>query len=245
MPIFDIHSYFGGSVVPGVANSPVNIMAAMQERGIDAAVLMSAHAGRADPLAGNRILRKMLDQGPNLYGCLVTHVNRVEASVEVMREQMGSRKFVAMAVMGNTPGAPVTKAVADDIVNAYRRYTKPLFLFTPNADCVRTAVEIAKGYPMLKFLFLGMGGPDWRAGIAAAHSATNVLLECSGALDRSKLPAAVDALGSHRILFGSSTPHVDAAAAVGLVHDSPLTDESRRRILYDNARRLFNLVEEA
>ena len=61
-----------------------------------------------------------------------------------MREQMASRKFVAMAITANTPGAPVTKLVADEIVNAYRRYSKPLFLFTPNGDCARAALEMAK-----------------------------------------------------------------------------------------------------
>jgi predicted TIM-barrel fold metal-dependent hydrolase len=34
---------------------------------------------------------------------------------------------------------------------------------------------------------------------------------------------------------------VDAAAGLGLVEDSHLTDDARRRILSDNARRLFGL----
>src|SRR5205807_138858 len=126
---------------------------------------------------------------------------------------------------------PVTKMVADEIINAYRRYSKPLFLFTPNGECVQAALDIAKSYPMLKVVFLGMGGADWRIGIAAAHAATNVLLETSGSLDRAKLPAAVEAIGSHRILFGSGTPRVDAAAAAGLIEDSDLSDDARQKIL--------------
>jgi predicted TIM-barrel fold metal-dependent hydrolase len=239
LPIFDAHCYLGDGVVPGVANNASVITAAMQARGVDAAVLLSAHARRADPAAGNRVLKAMLEQGQNLYGCLVTHVNRVEASMTAMRELMPGRKFVGMAVSGMRPDDFVQKIVADEIVNAYRRYSKPLFLFTPNENAVQAGLEIAKGYPMLKVVFLGMGGADWRAAVAAAHAATNVYLETSGVLDRAKLPAAVAALGAHRLLFGSGFPHVDTAAALGLIEDSDLSEEARRKILSDNARRLF------
>ena len=200
---------------------------------------MSNHARFVDPLAGNRILRKVVEQGDGLYGCLITHVNRVDSSVSAMREQMPQRKFVGMAIAPARTGEPVTKILADEIINAYRRYSKPLFLFTPNAESVHEALEIARGYPMLKVIFLGMGGADWRTAIAAAHASTNVLLEIIRSLDRAKLPAAVETLGAHRILFGSSTPRVDAAAAAGLIEDSDLSADSRRRILQDNAQRLF------
>lgn len=241
MQVFDSHSSIGGSVVPGAAANPAAVIADMHARGIDGAVLFSAHARLVDPLAGNRILRKMLDQGPNLYGCLVTNTNRVDASITVMREQMSSRKFVAMAVVSPRPDEPVHKLVADEIINSYRRYTRPLYLVTPNAEAVSAALEIARGYPMLKVVLVGMGGSDWRTAIAAAHQCTNVYLETSGAFDRAKLPAAVEALGTHRIVFGSGSPHVDPAAAMGLVEDSDLSEDARRKILFDNAQKLFGL----
>ncbi len=239
--MFDIHSYFGAGLIPGTANSPAAVTAAMEERAVDEAVLMSNHARYVDPLAGNRILRKVVEHSPKLHGCVITHVNRVDSSVSAMREQMGMRKFVAMAIAPSRRDEPVTKIVADEIINAYRRYSKPLFLYTPNAAYVQAALEIARGYPALKVVFLGMGGADWRTAIVAAHTSTNVMLETSGALDRAKLPAAVEAIGAHRILFGSGTPRVDAAAAAGLIEDSALSDDARRKILIDNARRLFRL----
>jgi hypothetical protein len=240
--VIDVHSYFGGSIVPGIAAGANSISSGARDREIDAVVLLSNHARNVDPLAGNRILRKVLEQGPNLYGCLVTHINRVDSSVTVMRDLMGNKKYLAMAVADVSPDEPVSKLVADEIVNAYRRYGKPLFLFTPNAKCVISALEIAKGYPMLKVVFLGMGGGEWRNAIAAAHSCTNVYLETSGALDRAKLPAAVEAIGAHRILFGSGSPTIDAAAAMGLIHDSGLSEDAMRKIFGENAEKLFGLT---
>lgn len=242
--IFDIHSYFGGGIIPGTNNSAAVIQSAMEARGVEGAILFSAHAQKVDPLVGNRVLARILEQSPKFYGCLVTHINRVDASIAAMREMMTSRKFVGMAITGMHPLEPIEQIVADDIINAYRRYSKPIFVYAYNAAMVHAALEIARAYPMVKVIMLGMGGADWRTAIAAAHSATNLYLETSGPLDRAKLPAAFETIGGHRLLFGSGTPHVDAAAALGLVEDSGLADDARRRLLAGNARRLFGLNNE-
>jgi predicted TIM-barrel fold metal-dependent hydrolase len=239
MPVFDLHSYFGGSIVPGVANSAGTITSTMQARGIDGALVFSAHARNVDPLSGNRVLSRVLEQSPALHGCLVTHVNRVDASVAAMREMMSSKRFAGMAITSMGEDEPIEKLVADDIINAYRRYGKPLFLHTHNAAMTTAALEIAKAYSMIKVVFIGMGGHDWRTACAAAHSTTNIYLETSGPLDRAKIPAAFEAVGAHRIVFGSGTPHVDAAAAMGLIEDSPLSTDVRRRICFDNSQRLL------
>jgi hypothetical protein len=243
VPIFDVHSYLGGSVIPGAAANGAAVAATMQSRGIDQALVFSAHARYVDPLAGNRILKATMDQNPSLFGCLVTHVSRMEPSLAVMKEMMTSRRFLGMAIASTDPNAPIPKIVADDLVNAYRRYSKPLFFFANNGAMVGPALELAKAYSSLKVVLIGMGGADWRTGIAAAQETTNLILETSGALDRAKIHAAVEAIGAHRIVFGSGTPHVDAAAALGLLEDSELREDARRRILYDNAARLFGLDE--
>jgi uncharacterized protein len=241
VPIFDVHSYLGGSLFPGVNHNAAAISSTMQARGVDYAVVLSTHARHVDPLAGNRILKSVVEQSPNLYGCLVTHVNRVEPSIAAMRELMGGRKMLGMAIVAEQPNEPVHRLVADEIINAYRRYSKPLFLFVHNEAMVEAALELAQRFNMLKVVMLGMGGHDWRSAIAAAHSMTNILLDTSGALDRAKIPAAVESIGAHRILFGSGSPHTDAAAALGLLQDIELSQEAKNRILYGNAQRIFGL----
>ena len=239
MPIFDTHSYLGGSLIPGVNHNAAVIATTMQPRGIDQAILMSEHARRIDPIAGNRILKATIEQAPNLFGCLVAHVNRTESSIAAMRELMSNRKMLGMAVVADHPEEPVHRLVADEIINAYRRYSKPLFLFAHNEAMVEAVLEISKAFNMLKVVMVGMGGRDWRSAIAAAHATTNLHLETSGALDRAKIPAAVEVLGAHRILFGSGSPHVDPAAALGVVQDAGISPDAKNRILSGNAHRLF------
>ncbi len=208
---------------------------------MDRALLVSARAAQVDPLSGNRILKVMLEQEAGLFGCLVAHLNRVDASLQAIRDLMTDRRFIGVMLTSTQPDEPLHPLVADEVLNACRRYQKPIFLNTPNAACAEVALQLAKSYSMHKFIFLGMGGADWRTGIAAAQQATNIFLETSGALDRAKLPAAIETVGSHRILFGSGMPNLDPVAMLGLLEDSNVSKADQRRILNDNAVKLFNL----
>ena len=243
MPIFDTHAYLEGFILPGVNQHASQITQLMKERGIDRTALMSVRAAQADPLSGNRILKAMLDQGPGLYGVLVAHLNRVDASIQAIKDLLQSKKFIGVMMTSTDPLAPLQPIVADEVLNSCRRYQKPIFIHTPNADCVSAGLILAKTYNMHKFVFLGMGGRDWRTAIAAAQQSVNIFLETSGPLDRMKIAAAVDTIGSHRILFGSGMPQIDPAASLGLLEDSDLLPNDKRRILHDNAAKLFNLEE--
>jgi predicted TIM-barrel fold metal-dependent hydrolase len=243
MPIFDTHTYLEGYILPGINQNAAQVTEMLRARGIERAVLMASRAARVDPLSGNRILKAMVDQTPGLYGCLVAHLNRVDASVQAIRDLLGGRKFLGTLLTSLDPEQPLHPLVADEVLIACRRYQKPIFVLTPNAACVDVALHMAKTYNMHKFIFIGMGGNDWRTGIAAAHEAVNIFLETSGVLDRIKIPAAAEVIGSHRILFGSGCPHLDPAAALGLLQDSDLSATDQRRILHENAAKLFNLDE--
>src|SRR5262249_17826485 len=91
MPIFDTHAWLEGYQLPGVNQNAAQVMQTLQARGVTQAVLMSARAAQADPLSGNRILKAMLEQGQGLYGCLVAHLNRVDASLQAIRDLMSGK----------------------------------------------------------------------------------------------------------------------------------------------------------
>lgn len=241
MAIFDVNMQLEGYVVSGINQNAGQIMQFLQIRGIERAMLYSARAACADPLSGNRMLKATLDQSQGLYGCLVAHVNRVDASLQAIKDLLSGRKFLGVSLVSDDVNRPMPPLLADEVLNACRRYQKPVFLPTPNAACVEAGLHLAKTYNMHKFVFLGMGGADWRTGIAAAQQSVNILLEISGALDRAKIPAAIEAIGSHRILFGSGMPTLDPVAAIGLISDSGITVGDQRRIMHDNMARLVAL----
>ena len=243
MPVFDIHASLEGYPIPGINGNAGQVAQMMRARGIERAVLISTRAVQVDPDSGNRILKQMIETEAGMYGCLVAHTNRVDASLAAIKDLLSGRRMVAVFLTSTTPHLPLQPLVADELLNACRRYQKPIYIATPNAACVEMGLQLAKTYTMHKFVFLGMGGRDWRAAIAAAQQSVNIFLETSGPLDRLKIGAAVDVIGGHRVLFGSAMPTLDPAAALGLLHDSDISSVEQRRILHDNAAKLFNLDE--
>ena len=243
MPIFDCHVRMEGNSLPGINQNVSQITQLLADRGIDNAIILSARAAQVDPTSGNRILKSMLEQDSGMFGCVVAQLSRVDASIQAVRELLGQKRFLSVLLTSGNPNEPVHPLLADEVLNACRRFQKPVFLQTPNAVCVEAALHLAKTYNMHKFVLLGMGGHDWRTGIAAAHQSVNIFLEASGALDRAKIPAAIEVIGSHRVLFGSSMPHIDPIAALGLIKDSNILPGDFRRITHDNAYKLFNLAE--
>ena len=243
MAIFDVNLNLEGYPIPGINQNLGQIAQGLQQRGIEGGIVFSARAAQVDPLSGNRILKAMLDNTPSLFGGLTAHTNRVDASLQSIKDLLGNRRIATVRLVSNDLTQPVHPLVADELLNACRRYQKPIFLPTPNAACVEAALHLAKTYSMHKFVFVSMGGDDWRTAIAAADQAVNIFLETSGPLDRAKIPPAIEAIGSHRVLFGSNLPHRDPLAALGLFGDNQLSSLDLKRILYDNAVKLFALNE--
>src|ERR1041385_8980797 len=136
MPVVDIHIQLEGYLIPGINQNSAQVSQFLQNRGIARAIVMSARAAQADPLSGNRILKAMVEQEPGLYACLVAHLNRVDASLQASRDLMSSNRFVGVALTSTNRDEPLHPLVADEVLNACRRYQKPVFLHTPNAACV-------------------------------------------------------------------------------------------------------------
>ncbi len=243
MPIFDTHAYLESYPIPGVNQNAEQVAQLCQQRGISNAVLFSQRALRVDPLAGNHLLKTMIDPHPSLFGAVVAHTSRVEASVQSVRDILGNKRFVGTLLTGANEGEPLHPLLSDEILLACRRYQKPIFISTPNAACVEVGLHLAKAYSMHRFVLLGMGGQDWQFAIAAAQQATNIFLETSGVLDLAKLPAALEVLGAHRVLFGSGSPYQDPMAVLGLLAEAGITAINLQRILFDNAVKLFGLAE--
>ena len=243
MPVFDVHTYMEGFLIPGVNQNADQISQTLTSRRIERGIVFSARAAQADPLTGNRILKGMVEQQKGLFGGVVAHLNRIDASLQSIRELMTSPRILGLMLVTTRPGEPLVPQVAEEILSVARRYHKPVFVHTPNAACVHIALQLAQKYNTHKFVFLGMGGMDWRSGIAAASQSSNIFLEISGPLDRAKIPAAIEGIGQNRVLFGSGMPQMDPAAALGLIDDSDIATEGRKRILQENAKRLFNTAE--
>ncbi|HUV04033.1 MAG TPA: amidohydrolase family protein [Armatimonadota bacterium] len=214
------------------------VLKAMQKHNIERAVLVPCMAVDSDFRLGNKELFDAIKSEDRLFGYLAVNPNYPDESIRLMRSAMSSPKFLAVALF---QGASTPYPNTDDyreILNAHRRFAKPVFLHTPHAEAVAAAEQMAAEFPGIKFVFGSMGGDEWKRAMTSSPL-LNVLLETSGSFDAEKIEEAVEHFGAHRVLYGSNLPFSDPASMLALIQSSELSEDSMEGILGGNAKRLF------
>ena len=240
MPGIDVLGYLGAG--QWTAADRDGILRAIQRARIDHCVIASSLAYHAEMEAGNAQVKAQIDQAPNLAGWVVVNPIYPERSSQEMRKYLGSRNFVGIILTAPTAGRALASDATREIVNAFRRYSKPVMAPCYNGTDVRDLEILAKEMPNLRFISGGAGGPAWQACLATAKRAVNIILEpCSGGYERGKLEAMVEVIGAHRILFGSGFPAGNPGAAFGLLAESGLSEADRQMILTGNAQKLLGI----
>lgn len=239
MAIIDIHAEVGSTPIWGVPFSDQNLMRSMQKYGVERSIIMSTVGDSVDFQRGNAQVAKIAESNPALSACLAVNFNYPELSQKEMQKYMGQSYFAGILLSSGIRDRYVVLTEADDMLNAYRRYIKPVFIRTFDKDAVLAVNEIAKAFPVMKFIMLEMGGEDWRIATVVAEKTLNIVLEVSGSLSPEKIKFAVDRIGSHRMVYGSGLPFVDASEVKALVEDAEISDTDKRNIMENSARKLF------
>jgi predicted TIM-barrel fold metal-dependent hydrolase len=245
--IIDVHVSFGATAFAPKWGDPTEVRDVLRTRGITSAFLSSDLAARYDPVAGNDTLATALGvaDDSSLFGWLVLHPDRTDdANLQLRRHLGGTRRFIGAALYADpVSGVPVTLRSAQEVITAYRRFSRPLLVETQSAEAMYEAARIAQEVGTnIRVIASGMGGEEWREAIDLAAKPLNLFLDISGALTPEKIEYAIDTLGGTRkLLFASGAPATDPAAVLGMLNDLSLDPEDRERILSGNARRLFDL----
>ena len=216
---------------------------ALDRFSIETAILVPKLAVDADFLQGNKDLLEAIRKDDRLYGYLVVNPVFPEESVRLMRQAMTLPKLVAMAMFQGSSKPFPNLDDCREILNAYRRFTKPVMLDVTSCDAISAAERIAAEFPTIKFILGSMGGTDWK-GVMGLSKHLNLFLETSGTLDSEKIESAVENFGPRRVLFGSDLPFANPASMLALIQSSNIPKDIMSRILDTNARNLFGLRKE-
>lgn len=219
--------------VEGVVNT-------MEKHDVEKAVLVPAMAVDSDFRLGNKELFDVIRADERLFGYLVVNPSYPEESIKLMRSAMGSPKFLALGCFSGASRPYPNLDDYSDILNAYRRFAKPVFVHAPNGEAVAAAVEMAKELPALRFILGSMGGAEWKRCIAHSRQ-LNIMLETSGSFDSEKIEEAAEHFGAHRLLYGSNAPFSDPASETALIRSSDLSDDAKEKILSGNALRWLGI----
>lgn len=243
MPTFDVQAYFGATPFSQAMATRDAVLQTMAANDLSGVALLPSLAVQYDFVAGNRLLREVVSPGDGLFGWAVLNVGYSSESQEEQRRYGYARGMVGAALVG-APGRPVTLDDAREILNAQRRYARPVALFVPDSDAAHEARRVVAEFPAMKFVFLGMGGDDWRVAATIAKQHLNVYLEISGSRDSDKLAQASSLITPRKLLYGSGLPHAGPELTRALVETaSTLTRADRQRILSENAIALLRTNE--
>jgi uncharacterized protein len=213
------------------------------------------------------VVAKWVERYPNRFLAAYNHwCDGKPETVAKFESEWKAGKWKAIGELGLPYGGyPLNDPACFPLFELAQRYGIPVFFHTgfagPNpqagfAPKFRIALsdpllleDLAIRFPKLKIVIMHMGWPFYDHALYMLWTYENVYLDTATVnwlvgkeLFNRMLREAVDTMGSDRILFGSDQmvwPQM-ITPAIGSIRDAPfLSDQDKRNILSENARRLL------
>ena len=184
MAIIDMRTQMGTTRVWAAQSGSADLLKAMSRYQIGGCVVSSTLANSCDFKTGNEWIKAEIAKQQRFLGCVVANATHVEESVEDMHLYLSEKNFVGLLLRSGIPGRHVTLDECSEILNAFRRFNKLVFLEVENRDAVAAARVIAEKFHLTKFIFLSMGGDDWLN--VAIKSLTDLITKAKADIEKIK-----------------------------------------------------------
>lgn len=242
MPVIDIHGHLGAMPYPIKAYDPPAIEAVMTKFGIERCCVAHTLALTGDLVEGNQRLAEQISERPVLLGYVAVNPNFVELSLEEMRKYLTKPNFMGAKMHGSRHTQPLNGDGAQQIMKALLRYDRPLLVHLRGSHDLGPLRELADRFKTAQIIVAEMGGSDWQEVVRIAMQSVNLFLDCGGSRAYAdRIRSAAEAIGAHRLLFGSGLPLTSPIFGLGMVRDSELSAVDKDKILSQNAKKLLNL----
>jgi predicted TIM-barrel fold metal-dependent hydrolase len=245
--VIDFHGHTDGLDYCGMKADQAQMLRAMDAAGVDLACIFNCRypngvdsnddvaafvAGRPDRFIGFAHVSPLLPAGM---------VAELERAVDVL-------KFRGIKLYPPSTPWPLNGPQWDAIYAFADARRLPVIFHTDTYSqdkCrPRLLADIAVRFPNAIFV-AGHSGNDavGRAeAIAAARACPNVYCEtCSTFRTPGAIEELVNGAGADRVLYGSDHPLMDPRAQIGKIITAAISDEAKRLVLGDNARRILRL----
>ena len=224
MPLIDLHCYFGVSEQTLALTAPDGAAAKTYADtfGVDT-LCFSAPLASTDARGGAQFLSEQLTLDPRFRGWLTVSIHQPELAGELARKYLVKPAFCGTLLEQNGDADAITTAGGQEVLNALRRYSKPVFVTATSPLTLQAAVEAAGAFPMVKFFVSPQS--EYLTQIAVAAFA-----------ERDVVAHAVEVLGERRVAWASDWGRFHPATALGMIRDCALGAPQRERVGLRNAR---------
>jgi predicted TIM-barrel fold metal-dependent hydrolase len=243
--VIDTHGHMGGFSGIWFPNpEPADMVRTMDRCGVDKLVF-SHHDALQNPFTGNQKAQDAIDAFPDrLIGYYAVNPNYPEHLKQAVEGFSSLRGFAGYKILAAYYGTPVTEPACQPLWQHAHEAKLPVLLHTWGGDrCAgwQQVREVAGKYPGATILMGHSQYGDWDKAIECAKDLPNVYCElCAAYSVNGFMQKMVDAGIEDKITFGTDLPWFDPMYAIGCVVFAHISDTARRKILRDNAERIFS-----
>lgn len=242
MPLIDLQCFYGAA--PGTLSvRPPDLAQATayaDRFGIEV-LCFAAREASTDLDGGNAHLAAALGSDRRFSGWLTLSPHQPEQSQELARQYLAKANWIGARFEQSTDADSIATAGGYEVLNALRRYGRPVLITASTPATLSAVVTTAKEFHSVKFVFCPQSEELTSDSIAAIKESINVsFLPSVVFTERGVVERAIAVLGERRVLWGSDWGSCLPAAALGMIKDSALSTSQRERMTYRNAKELLS-----
>ena len=244
--IIDFHAHVGRQDANGMKDDPSLMLHAMDRAGIDRSCVF--HVWDPTGAASNDMTAQFVADHPDRF-IGFAYVSPLIGERAVLELARAVDELGLTAIKLYSPSTPwgLNEPPWDPIYEfADERGLVVIFHTGPDPQAQPGMLaDVAPRFPRATFVAGHAGNtPRERAqGIAAVQAHPNIYLEtCSTFRTPGVIEQLVSEAGADRVLFGTDMPLMDPRAQLGKIITARISDEAKRKVLGQNARRLLGLA---
>ena len=194
----------------------------------------------------NQALIRLVEKIENAYGLFRIQLDSLNYNLITLETALNQTdKILGVKLHPSFDKLPVTHAEFDPIFNRLEKDGLIALIHCGRwieVSGSHHAIERAMEHPDITFIIAHMGGNELDLSlktIKAAGALKNVYLDTSNCRVPKIIEKAVEALGSHRVLFGSDAPWGSSLSNAYTILDADIDDQDKRLILSENLENLI------
>jgi predicted TIM-barrel fold metal-dependent hydrolase len=233
----DVNCHVGPTTGPSAGSDPNILREQHRSAGVSIGLARHLSSEHAEAARWNRFVADLAAQPlSGLLAVATMSASGVDPDAEISETVPAE----CVAVWIKVP-SPAIRAEADRrLLRAAARTGKPLLVPIASWGDATAVAEMTSGLGV-RVVLVGAHYTHFVDDLAAAELHEHVLLETSALAHYGAIETAVARIGAERLLLGTDLPRRCSRSAVNSVLSARISNEAKRKILGENAQRVFGL----
>ncbi|MAG35127.1 MAG: hypothetical protein CL878_02610 [Dehalococcoidia bacterium] len=241
--VIDFHGHVGRWDQTGVVDDGARMVEAMDAVGIDRSCVFGIF--HLDGRTGNDRTAAFVAERPDRFiGFAYVSPSMPDTMLDELTRAIDRLGFRALKLYAPYTPYQINDHRWDPIYSFAESRHLAILHHTDEHRSPAHLANAARRFPNARFVAAHSGNtpPARKLAIAAARELPNYYLETASTF---RTPGVTEELvagaGAERVVFGSDTPLMDPRSQIGKIITADISDEAKRLILGENARRLLDL----